>query len=60
MDDTHGKLLTKKEVAAMINRSIRQIDRMIKAGKFPPATRIIGGRREWLSLTIQAWMQLKP
>ena len=50
------ELLTKEQVAAKLNLSLRSIYRMAEAGKIPPPVKF-GGAVRWRSDVIDDWIE---
>ena len=50
------RLLSRREVAALLNISITTLWRMVRAGLFPPPIRVSPGRVAWPARTVVAWI----
>ena len=51
------KLLSKKDVRALITLSFAQIDRLEKAGLFPSRVRLGQNRVAWVAEDVEQWIQ---
>ena len=51
------KLLSKKDVRALITLSFAQIDRLEKAGLFPKRVRLGQNRVVWIEHEVEQWIQ---
>jgi excisionase family DNA binding protein len=51
-----NRLLSRKELAAVLGVSTRTVDRWIRDGEGPPATLLPGGRRRWRWGDVEAWL----
>lgn len=51
------KLLSKKDVRALITLSFAQIDRLEKAGQFPTRVRLGQARVAWVAEDVEQWIQ---
>ena len=50
------KLLSKKDVRALITLSFAQIDRLEKAGQFPKRVRLGQNRVVWVAEDVELWI----
>ena len=50
-------LLSKRQVRERTTLSFAQIDRLEKAGKFPPRIRLGQNRVAWIETAIEDWIQ---
>ncbi len=50
-------LLWKRDLAAMLGRGGRTLERMISRGEIPPPDRRLRGRPAWLPATIEGWIE---
>lgn len=60
--NTTPRLLSKKQVRELVLYSFAHIDRLEKAGLFPPRVRLSRyrtGRVGWLETDIRAWIEAK-
>ena len=58
-DETIGgveRVLSRREVAALLGVSIPTLWRLVRAKKFPPPIRISPGRVGWLASTVRRWL----
>jgi predicted DNA-binding transcriptional regulator AlpA len=54
-----ARLLSKREVLAIVGVSYPTVWAMMRAGTFPRA-RVVGGKSMWLSSEIEAWLAALP
>ncbi len=59
MTQTQSKLLTQKQVMAIVPYSHTHIWRLERAGKFPQRLKLGPNRVGWLAEEIEAWVQDK-
>jgi prophage regulatory protein len=53
------RLLSKKELRALVLYSPAQIDRLEKAGRFPQRVRLGPGRVGWIENEVLEWLQVR-
>lgn len=51
-----SQLLTKTDICSRLAISVRTVETMVKAGKFPPPVRI-GKHVYWSEIAVQKWQQ---
>ena len=56
---TAPPLLTPGDVAAQLRVAPRTLQRMVKAGEFPPPVQISPGRARWPQAALDSWLEAR-